>query len=498
MGFINSGSFHITTYDYDDEWRINVFPLDAEQYIVFSETDEGGIIWRIHSLADSNVLEQGSLPFYTWLIYGAGKDYGTFFMMDGNSGDTILYNILTNQYASMSALPQYFGAKGALFGGNLLGVDEDNEEAILWRHGNTVEPLGVHLQVIAPVGIVGVFQALDSVWAFNFADVGDHNYVHFFGAINQSLSEFLDGFYDINFDSILYVGAAAEGGLIVVHKRFYEHVSQAIVAHITADGDVISPYSGVTPIAGIGRVFMSDFGSIFANPSWSNDGTVLFNKVRSYHNGYSIIQVDWMQFAAPSSFVKKFQNSLSTLFAGSISATGDLDGPILDARVNSVVEIAALSAGAQRAPLIPETNRYYVLDSNKIKLIHPCDEDIDPSSPPSVSSSIVIYGVTVEPGTAGIAAIEFTAETPVMVLVNIIWSGEGLSDLPPFWFVDGTQITSPSGGNVVSTIVSLEPGEHIVEATIGYWPSPIAADITLTVIPTNSTQNTCLSYAYPE
>lgn len=75
-------------------------------------------------------------------------------------------------------------------------------------------------------------------------------------------------------------------------------------------------------------------------------------------------------------FVKKFNQLTSSLFAGSYTSDGEIDGPVLDARFNNMQEIAALSGSPMRPAVIPNTNRYYTLDDSKVRLIHPCIEQI--------------------------------------------------------------------------------------------------------------------------
>lgn len=80
---------------------------------------------------------------------------------------------------------------------------------------------------------------------------------------------------------------------------------------------------------------------------------------------------------APGPYVVKFAANDSSwgTFAGS-STAGDEDGPAYAAKFEMLDEISVLSGGPQRNPIIPNTNRWYVIDSDKVKLIHPCQEDI--------------------------------------------------------------------------------------------------------------------------
>lgn len=79
-----------------------------------------------------------------------------------------------------------------------------------------------------------------------------------------------------------------------------------------------------------------------------------------------------------SSFVKKFpqQTNNLDLFAGSQESPGDTDGPALDdAQFYGLKDIAYTWDSVQRSGL-NLGNRFYVMDDQKLKMIHVCDDNI--------------------------------------------------------------------------------------------------------------------------
>jgi hypothetical protein len=76
-------------------------------------------------------------------------------------------------------------------------------------------------------------------------------------------------------------------------------------------------------------------------------------------------------------FVKKFSSGLVSLFAGSNTEYGSTDGPALDARFTGLEEVAYTWDGSQRQ-VLNTGNRFYVMEPNKIRLIHLCEDEISP------------------------------------------------------------------------------------------------------------------------
>lgn len=88
-----------------------------------------------------------------------------------------------------------------------------------------------------------------------------------------------------------------------------------------------------------------------------------------------------------ASFIKKLSTGGMSLFAGSISDSGDLDGTVTESRLTNLKSIAATIDGSQRKLENESWNRFYVLDDSKFKLIHPCEESLnvaDPYVPPTL------------------------------------------------------------------------------------------------------------------
>lgn len=74
-------------------------------------------------------------------------------------------------------------------------------------------------------------------------------------------------------------------------------------------------------------------------------------------------------------FIKKLSSTGSVLFAGSNEElTQMVDGPVLSARFENVPEIATINDGVQRKLETEFWNKFYVVDSSQVRLIHPCDD----------------------------------------------------------------------------------------------------------------------------
>jgi len=85
--------------------------------------------------------------------------------------------------------------------------------------------------------------------------------------------------------------------------------------------------------------------------------------------------------ALGTGFVKKMSAITKTvsLFAGSTIEGGDEDGPAIGtALFTEPGEIAYTWDGVQR-PLYNSGNRFYVIDNGKIRMIHLCEDEIDPA-----------------------------------------------------------------------------------------------------------------------